>query len=146
MRSRHDFPDINIKAADGIKPSGKPYRVMVVDDKEFHRKQIIQILESEKYEIIAAAAHGQEALKLYEKHAKDLDLITTNLDMPVMDGYALLFELNAKNPKAKIVFVSDDTTKGVIEDLLQMGATDFVLKPIERDRLLKRIKMALQKQ
>ncbi|HPD04347.1 MAG TPA: response regulator [Spirochaetota bacterium] len=145
MKSPHDFPAINPKRPDGIKPNGIPYKVMVIDDKEFHRKQIIQILESEGYEIIAAASNGAEALKLYESLAADLDLITTDLDMPKLDGYALMYELSHKKPKAKIVFISEETTKGVLSDLLKMGAADFILKPIQRGTILERIKAVLQK-
>ncbi|MCU0821511.1 MAG: response regulator [Spirochaetes bacterium] len=145
MKSRHDFPDINVKQPDGLKPGGKTYKVMVVEDREFQRKQLVQILESEKYTVIATATNGEEALKKYDELAKDLDLITTNLDMPKMDGYAFLYELTARSPKAKIIFISDDTTKVVIEDLLKMGAADFILKPIERVRVLKRIRLALTK-
>ena len=145
MKSRHDFPDINVKQPDGLKPNRKPYKVMVVEDKEFHRKQMVQILESERYVVIVTATNGEEALKKYDEFANELDLITTNLDMPKMDGYAFLYELKDRNPRAKIVFISEDTTKAVIEDLLKMGAADFILKPIERVRVLKRIKMALTK-
>ena len=145
MKSPHDFPAINPKRPDGIKPNGIPYKVMVIDDKEFHRKQIIQILESEGYEIIAAASNGAEALKLYESLAADLDLITTDLDMPKLDGYALLYELSHKKPKAKIVFISEETTKGVLSDLLKMGAADYILKPIQRGTILEQIKAVLQK-
>ena len=116
---------------------------IVIENKDFQRKQIVQILESEKYMVVAQASNGQEALELYEEHKRDLDLITTALDMPVLDGYAFLYELNAKNPKAKIVFISEDTTKGVIQDLLNMGAADFILKPIDRMRTLNRIKQIL---
>ncbi len=145
MRSKHDFPSLNVKDANGIKPSGRSYKVMVVDDKEFHRKQIVQILESEKYDIVATAANGEEALDLYAKFGRDLDLITTDLDMPNVDGYALIYELSQKHPKAKIVFISDDTSKGVIKDLFDMGASDFILKPIQREMILDRIKKVLQK-
>ncbi|MBN2040984.1 MAG: response regulator [Spirochaetes bacterium] len=145
MRSRHDFPDLNAKSADGIKSGGKPYKVLVVENKDFQRKLLVQVLESEKYKVVAQATNGQEALDLYEEHKKDLDLITTTLDMPVIDGYALLFELSKMNVKAKIAFISEDTTKGVIEDLLKMGAADYILKPIERVRILNRIKQVLNK-
>lgn len=145
MKSHHDFPSINPKRPDGIRPSGRPYRVMVVEDKEFQRKQIVQIFESEGYTVVGSAANGREALDLYEQHAKDLDLITTDLDMPVLDGYALLYELKQKNPKAWIVFLSDDTTKSIIADLLAMGAADFILKPIQRGVLLERVKQVLIK-
>jgi len=145
MKSRYDFPDLNAKTPDGIKPGGKPYRVLVVDSKDFQRKQLVQMLESERYKVVAQAGNGQEGLDLYEEHKKDLDLITTALDMPILDGYAFLYELMKKNAKVKIAFISEDTTKGVIEDLLKMGASDFILKPIERVRILDRIKLVLKK-
>lgn len=145
MRSRHDFPDLNVKSADGLKPGGKPYKVLVVENKDFQRKQLVQVLESERYRVVAQATNGQEALEMYEEHKKDLDLITTTLDMPLLDGYAFLFELNKRNAKVKIAFISEDTTKGVVEDLLKMGASDYILKPIERVRILKRLKQVLNK-
>lgn len=145
MKSPFDFPAINPKKPDGIKPNGIPYKVMVIEDKEFHRKQIIQILESEGYEVIAAASNGAEAIKIYDSIAADLDLITTDLDMPKLDGYAFIYELNQRKPKAKVVFISDETTKGVLADLLSMGANDFILKPIQRGTVLERVKSVLQK-
>ena len=60
MRSRHDFPDLNVKGADGLKPGGKPYKVLVVDNKDFQRKQLVQVLESERYKVVAQAINGQE--------------------------------------------------------------------------------------
>jgi len=145
MKSSHDFPSINPKTPDGQKPSGKPYNILVVEDKDFHRKQIIQVLESEGYKIIAAVGNGQEALKFYQNHKADIDLITCDLDMPIMDGYAFLYELGNLGLKPRIVFISEETTKGVVEDLLKMGALDYILKPIQRGRILERVKLALQK-
>ena len=145
MKSRYDFPDLNVKTPNGIKSSGKPYKVLVVENKEFQRKQLVQMLESEKYKVVAIANNGQEALDLYEEHKKDLDLITTTLDMPILDGYAFLYELMKQSPKVKIAFISEDTTKGVIEDLLRMGAVDFILKPMDRVRILDRLKQVMRK-
>jgi two-component system, chemotaxis family, chemotaxis protein CheY len=144
MKSKHDFPSMNEKRPEGIKPTGIPYKVLIVEDQDFPRKQIRQILESEKYDIVADVTNGQEALNIYEKFGDKLDLIITDLDMPILDGYALLFELKKKkNAQVKIVFISDDTTKGVIQDILKMGASDFILKPIQRIRLLERIRAAV---
>ncbi len=145
MKSSHDFPNLNPKLPDGVKQSGRPYNILVVEDKEFHRKQIIQILESEGYRIIAAVTNGKEALEFYQKNKNDIDIITLDLDMPILDGYSFLYELSQKPFKTKVVFISDETTKGVLEDLLKMGASDFILKPIQRGRILERIKMVLEK-
>jgi len=118
---------------------------MIVEDKEFQRKQIVQILESEGYEIVATASNGQEALNKFDKLENPLDLLTTTLDMPILDGYALMYELNQKPNKPVIVFISEETTKGVMQDLISMGIGDYILKPINRRVLLERIKAVVTK-
>ena len=145
MKSQESFPSINVKRPDGIRQNGRPYRVMVVEDKEFQRKQIVQILESEGYEIVATAENGKEALMKFEKLETPVDLLTTNLDMPTLDGYALVFELNQKQNKPVVVFISDETTKGVMQDLIGMGIGDFILKPVNRSALLERIRAVVKK-
>lgn len=145
MKSKSDFPSLNTKPPEGLKPNGKPYKVMVVEDKEFQRKQIAQILESESYHISAQAVNGKEALQLYDQLHGDIDIITTNLDMPVLDGYALVFELKQKSKMPLVIFISEDTTKGVMQDLISMGIGDFILKPINRRTILERVKKAMDK-
>jgi PleD family two-component response regulator len=145
MKPPETFPSINVKRPDRVRPNGRPYRVMVVEDKEFQRKLIAQILESEGYEIVATAANGQEALKKFDKIETPIDLVTTNLDMPVLDGYALVYELNQKPSKPVIVFISEETTKGVMQDLITMGIGDYILKPVNRRVQLERIKAVVQK-
>jgi two-component system, chemotaxis family, chemotaxis protein CheY len=145
MKSKADFPALNTKQPGGLKPSGKPYRVMVVEDKEFQRKQIVQILESERYEIVATAQNGREALEKFDKISGSIDLVTTDLDMPVLDGYAMLFELKNRPRKPLVVFISEETTKGVMQDLITLGIGDFILKPVNRKTILDRVKAALAK-
>lgn len=142
---KQDFPNLNTKEPDGIKPNGSSYKMMVIDSKDFHRKQIVQILESEKYQVVDTAVNGKEALDKIEKHKGKIDLITTELDMPVIDGYAMIYELKQKGNMPLVVFISDDTTKGVMKDLITMGARDFILKPINRRIILERIKNVIKK-
>jgi PleD family two-component response regulator len=137
------FPNLNTKTPDGLRPGGKPYRVIVVEDKEFQRKQLAQILESEKYEVVAAVGNGKEALNVIDRLDKPVDLLTTNLDMPVLDGYALVFELKQREKRPVVIFISEETTKGVMQDLISMGIGDFILKPINRRVVLERIKKVL---
>lgn len=146
MKGRGEFPSLNIKLPDGLKPGNRPYKVMVVESKDFIRKQIIQILESESYLIAASAVNGQEALDKLSKIEGKLDLITTTLDMPVLDGYAFMYELSKNPNRPAVVFISEDTSKGVMADLIKLGMNDFILKPIDRKVLLQRIKAVLQKQ
>lgn len=145
MRSKHDFPSLNSKLPEGVKPDGTPYRIVITDDHDFTRKQIRQILESEGYEIAGEAKNGQDALRILDNYPEKIDLITTELDMPVLDGYALLYEMQNRDNPPKVAFISAETTKGVLQDLLKMGATDYILKPIQRSRLLERVKLAVKK-
>lgn len=146
MKSRHDFPSMNEKTPEGVKPGGISFKIMLVEDQDFQRKQTRQILESEGYEVVAEAHNGQEAITMYDKLQGKVDLIITDLDMPILDGYALLFELKkTRNVATKIIFMSDETTKGVLQDVLSMGALDFILKPIQRTRLLERVKIAVSR-
>ncbi len=145
MKYKADFPNLNTKTPDGIAPGGRHYKVMVVDSREFNRKQIVQILESEEYDIVATASNGKEALAHYDRLNGKMDLITTELDMPVLDGYALTYELKERGNSAPVVFVSDETTKGVMQDLILMGVKDYILKPVNRRILLERVKKVMVK-
>lgn len=142
---KQDFPNLNTKEPDGIKANGSSYKIMVIDSKDFHRKQIVQIFESERYQVVETAANGKEALDKIEKYKGRIDLITTELDMPVIDGYAMIYELKQKGNMPLVVFISDDTTKGVMQDLITMGAKDFILKPINRRVILERVKNIIKK-
>ena len=141
--AKDSFPKLNVKTPDGIKPSGRPYKVMVIESKDFQRKQIAQILESESYEIAATAENGKDALEQLDKIKGGVDLITTALDMPVLDGYALMFRLKERRNLPLIIFINEKTTKGVMEDLLSMGIADYILKPINRKTLLDRVKRSI---
>ena len=145
MKSKGDFPSMNARPADGIRPGGKPYKIFVVDSKDFQKKQIIQILESEKYQVVGSASNGREAIDLLKKLNYDVDLITTELDMPILDGYALLYEIKALDNPKPVAFISDETTGGVMQDLITMGISDFILKPISRRVVLERIRKIIVK-
>lgn len=145
MKSKSDFPNLNLKQPDGKRPNGISYKVMVVDSKEFLRKQIIQIIESEGYEVIETASNGKDALEKLENIGGKIDIITTDLDMPELDGYAFMYELKNKSSKPLVIFISEDTSKGVMKDLISMGIADFILKPINRRIILERIKAAVKK-
>jgi len=145
MKSKGAFPNLNAKRPDGIRPNGRPYKMMVVDDKDFQRKQLVQIFESEGYEVVETALNGKEALQKFDRLPVPIDILTTTLDMPMLDGYALLYELNQKPNKPLVIFISEDTTKGVMKDLISMGIGDFILKPINRKTVLDRVKGCLSK-
>lgn len=142
---KETFPSLNTKTPDGRRPNGRSYRVMVVENNDFQRKLLIQILESEAYDIVTSAKNGKEGLDHFKKTDPPPEIVITDLDMPVLDGYAMLYELNQKPTRPIVIFVSEETTKGVMQDLISMGIGDFILKPIERKVILERVKNVIKK-
>ena len=106
-------------------------RVLVVDDSGFFRRRVKEILEEDPLlTVIGDAANGQEAID----QAKELkpDVITMDIEMPVMDGITATKKIMASNP-VPIVMFSSLTTDGAQAtlDALDAGALDFLPKRFE---------------
>jgi two-component system chemotaxis response regulator CheB len=104
-------------------------RVLVVDDSLFMRRMISDLLSREpELEVVGTARNGQEGLE----QARQLkpDVITLDVEMPVMDGITMLERLMAEQP-TPVVMISSLTQEGAEITLrcLERGAVDFVPKP-----------------
>ncbi len=107
----------------------KKIRVLVVDDSAFMRKALREILESDPgIEVIDTARNGREAL---EKIASGRpDVVTLDINMPVMDGRTALARIMEENPLPVVVVSSLTKEEAPITmELLDMGAFDYVPKP-----------------
>lgn len=116
--------------------------VLVVDDDEFQRKIIGQLLEEENYYLVFAA-NGIEALNALRKVQPDVILM--DVMMPDMDGLEATRNLKASPRYAKIpvVMITGNSEGQVVIDSLHAGANDFVVKPFERTTLIAKIEHAL---
>lgn len=102
-------------------------RVLVVDDSPYNRKVISEILESsDKVEVVAKAFDGEDAIRKIV--AWEPDMITLDLEMPGMDGFAVLRWLMANHPLPVLVVSSKESNRSVFK-ALDLGAYDFVVKP-----------------
>lgn len=104
-------------------------RVLIVDDSMVFRSQIKAALVKAKFAVVGSVANGQKALEFLENN--EVDVMTLDLEMPVMDGLATLKELK-KNPKRPNVIVfAANSTRGARTtfDALGLGAKDVVTKP-----------------
>ena len=128
----------------------KKIRVIVVDDSSFMRKTITSILESDP--AIEVIEHGKNGLDGLNK-IKELnpDVITLDIDMPIMDGITALKHILIEHP-VPIVVVSSMTNNGEVTfNTLRLGAVDFIAKPsgsisddmeTQKAHLVQRVKMA----
>lgn len=104
-------------------------KVLVVDDSAFMRKVITDILSSHpNIEVVGVARNGKDALD--KLTALQPDVITLDVEMPVMDGLEALKEIMKTRP-TPVVMLSSTTEKGAENTVLAMesGAIDFVAKP-----------------
>ncbi len=107
--------------------AGQKVRVLVVDDSAYNRQTISAMLESDPMvEVIGRASNGKEALR----QAFDLmpDVVTLDLEMPEMDGFAFLRLLMAKRP-LPVIIISSHSERDNVFRALELGAMDFIAKP-----------------
>lgn len=111
-------------------------KVMVVDDSAFMRRLIIKTLEKNKeIEIVGYARNGEDALEKINIYKPDV--MTLDVEMPIMNGIETLEKLICENP-LPVIMVSTLTTAGASLTLraLELGAVDFVAKPEQREDIV----------
>lgn len=145
MRATSDFPAINNKEAEGLNEIGVPYKIMIVDDSVFIQKQLSQILISEQYDIVGTALDGEEALEKYKELHPNVDVVTMDITMPKMDGLTCLQEILKFDKDAKIIVISALGKEELVKKALMSGAKNYIVKPLDRKKVLERIKGALKK-
>jgi two-component system chemotaxis response regulator CheB len=110
----------------GEKPNG--VKVLVVDDSAYNRKMIrAMLLDMEEILVADAVSDGEEAIKAVMTDPPDV--ITLDLNMPRMDGFTFLRWLMRNNPIPVIVVSSEGGEKNVFK-ALDLGALEFVVKPV----------------
>lgn len=108
----------------------RPLRLLVIDDSALYRQLVRNILrEIPGVEVVGIAKSGQEALTLIAE--LDPDLLTLDVQMPVMDGIEVLRVLKTKRSRARAIMLSSLTANGaqITTDALLEGAFDFIHKP-----------------
>lgn len=117
-----------------------PETILVVDDTEFMVQVLVDLLGAQGYAVHAARS-GPEALATYERLLPDL--VTLDMVMPGMDGLATLAALREMDPAARVVVVSAVGQEEKVMDAVRLGARNYVLKPIDRDKVLDTVRRAL---
>ena len=143
MKTTQDYPTINDRPPEGVKDDGTPYKVLVVDDSMFVAKQLGQILTSEGYEVVATAVDGKEGVDKYKELCPNVDLVTMDITMPKMDGLTALEQIMAFDKNAKVVMVSALGKEELVKKSLMLGAKSYIVKPLDRKKVLERITKVL---
>jgi two-component system, cell cycle response regulator DivK len=116
-------------------------KILIVDDTDFNRDLVVQLLEDD-FETVSAE-NGEEALQKTESERPDLILM--DLGMPVMDGWEATRKLKA-NDNLKHIPIIAVTSHAMVGDEIEArkaGCDDYLPKPIDEDILLRKIRKYL---
>ncbi len=112
---------------------GNGEMVLVVDDEEFILETTRDTLESLGYRVLTAC-NGIDALRVFEQHEDEIDIVVTDLMMPEMDGIATIRALRNKKPNLPIIAASG-LTGNKARDAVRAGAYVCISKPFSSEKL-----------
>ncbi len=124
-------------------PRGNGELIMVVDDEAAIRQVTRQTLEAYGYRVVVAS-NGAEAVALYAQDIQGIDLVLTDMMMPVMDGPATITALRQINPLVKIIGASGISQNGKVTRASGLGLDHFLPKPYTAEVMLRLIDSVLK--
>ncbi len=116
-------------------------RILVVDDEQIIRESLSFVLKKEGYQV-EEAPNGVEALRKHEE--RPYDIIITDIEMPEMRGMELLDRISQRSPQTFVLIITAFASIETAVEALRKGAFDYILKPIEFDDMLHRVKKLIE--
>jgi two-component system chemotaxis response regulator CheY len=117
-------------------------KILVVDDAQFMRMMLKNILSGAGYDIVGEGENGVQAIEKY----KDLkpDLVVMDMIMPEMGGIDAVREIVKLDPGARVLMCSAMGQQALVVEAIQVGARDFIVKPFQPAGVLEAVAKALQ--
>ncbi len=117
------------------------HRILIVDDEDFVRESLVDLLESEGLEA-ASASSAAEALEVLAKGK--LSAIVTDLRMPSADGLSLLAECKKQAAEVPVILLTGVGTVAEAVQAMKAGAYDFIQKPVDPEQFVLLVRRALE--
>jgi EAL domain-containing protein (putative c-di-GMP-specific phosphodiesterase class I)/CheY-like chemotaxis protein len=109
-------------------------RILVVDDDPDLRKTCTRVLGKEGWEI-TTAEHGQDALAVFANAAKQFDCVLSDINMPGMDGFALVAALRERDDDLPVLLMTGDPSLDGAVKAIDTGAVSYISKPFQPETL-----------
>ncbi len=117
-------------------------RILIVDDSKMMRRNLRKIITSAGHEVVADVSNGSEALTAYAEHKPDL--ITMDINMPIMDGIEATKRILVDFPAAAIVMISAHNEQSRVYEAIKQGAKNYIVKPVSADKVQAVIEKVLE--
>ena len=118
-------------------------RILVADDASFMRQMIREIVEEAGHEVVAEASDGVEAIEQFKKHHPDV--VTMDIVMPRRSGIDAVKGIMEIDPTACVVMCSALGQETLVQEALQAGARDFIVKPFKPDAVRATLRKVIEK-
>ena len=115
--------------------------VLVCDDAVFMRTMVSDILSQAGFTVVGEAENGKQAVEKYQQLKPDL--VTMDIIMPEMGGIEAVKKITQMDPGARILMCSAMGQQALVQEALQAGAHDFVVKPFQPSRVLEAVQRLL---
>lgn len=110
--------------------------VLIVDDSDFMRRRLKKALEGDEYEIVAEAPNGAWAVKEYNKHGEDIDLVLMDIVMRKANGVKATAAIKRLDEDAKIIMCTSVGQRKKMKLAARAGADGYVTKPFSDEDLV----------
>jgi DNA-binding response OmpR family regulator len=114
--------------------------VLFVEDDAATRKMVANMLKVNGFNCIVAE-NGYVGLELYRRHTPEI--VLSDIMMPVMNGLEMARAIRAESPEVQVIFMTALGESNVILDAIDIGVTQYVVKPVELSKLLTAISHAV---
>ena len=119
-------------------------RILIADDASFMRQMIREIVESEGHEVVGEASDGVEAVEEYKQHRPEL--VTMDIVMPRRSGIDAVRGILELDPTACVVMCSALGQETLVNEAMEAGAKDFIVKPFRPDSVVETLSNLVAKQ
>ncbi|WP_051654726.1 EAL domain-containing protein [Persephonella sp. IF05-L8] len=123
-------------------PETKKIKVLYIEDDQRVRETTLLLLK-EFFNKILTASNGDEGLKIY--HKEKIDLIITDINMPVMSGLEMVSKIREKDKDIPIIVLTAHSETDYLIQSIKLGVDGYILKPIDLNQFLEVIKKVLEK-
>lgn len=117
-------------------------KILVVDDAQFMRMMLKNILVGAGYEVAGEGENGVQAVERYKSLKPDL--VIMDMIMPEMGGIDAVREIVRLDPGARVLMCSAMGQQALVVEAIQVGARDFIVKPFQPAGVLEAVAKALQ--
>jgi CheY-like chemotaxis protein len=143
FRPESDVGDEPLKSGDALEQAAnRSVTILLAEDEPAVRSLIRKILQRSGYTVLEAC-HGTEAIQIAEQHASVIDLLVTDVVMPLISGPQLAQHLALRRPTMKVLYISGYIDNTITRHGLQASSASFLQKPFTPDELVRKVRAVL---